>query len=222
MMQLSAGMESSHVIPPSRMDTTDTARELDRFLASIERRAFVMAEMATRNRHEALDIVQDAMLALVSRYRDRPAPEWPPLFMRILQNRIMDWHRGRQQRNRLISWFASSGEDDEQDVLSTIADETTDSLPDAMLQRWQDSEALVAAVQSLPLRQQQVFLLRAWQGLDVAETAVAMQVSEGSIKTHYFRAVQQLRVLLGGERDSVAREGSDKSGDKRSGGKHDE
>ncbi len=173
---------------------------MDRFLAGIERRAFLIARIATYDDQDALDIVQDAMFSLVRNYATRPDTEWSPLFHRILQSRIRDWYRRAQVRNRWRAWLrGSSQEQEETDQLDEQPDCSTPGLDDALAQK-HAAMALEQALQSLPLRQQQAFLLRAWEELDVMETARAMGCSEGSVKTHYFRAVHALRQRLGDHR----------------------
>lgn len=62
--------------------------DLDNFLSGVERSAFRIAEIATRNADDALDIVQDSMIKLVEKYSDKPSAEWRPLFYSILRSRI--------------------------------------------------------------------------------------------------------------------------------------
>jgi len=172
---------------------------LDRFLAGVERRAFRMAELATGNREDALDLVQDAMLGLVKSYADRDEQDWAPLFHRILQSRINDWYRRSKVRNRFRVWLgfgSASGDEPAVDPIQTVVDHRQpDTL--SLLQQADAIGQLQSALQALPLRQQQAFLLRCWEGLDVAGTAFAMGCSEGSVKTHYSRAVHKLREVLG-------------------------
>ncbi len=152
-----------------------------------------MAQLATGNRDEAFDIVQDAMFALARRYGDRAPAEWGPLFQRILQSRIRDGYRRTRVRNRWRVWFSS--EDEHDDPLAAQPDPDA-RRPEDLLGNERAGTALEAALRALPLRQQQAFLLRSWEGLDVSATAAAMGCSQGSVKTHYSRAVHRLRELL--------------------------
>src|ERR1019366_10138017 len=89
----------------------DQTRELGKFLAEIERRAFRMAQIALRDPDDALDAVQDAMLKLARNYGARPAAEWRPLFYRILENGIRDLQRRRAVRKRIMGWMPGPQEE---------------------------------------------------------------------------------------------------------------
>jgi RNA polymerase sigma-70 factor (ECF subfamily) len=169
-------------------------RELEKFLAEIERRAFRMAQVALRDPDDAMDVVQDAMLKLARNYASRPSAEWRPLFYRILENGIRDLQRRRSVRKRFMAWMPSAKQDPDneaQDPLETVAD-TSPAVPEVLM-RDQAMVKLETSLQALPARQRQAFMLRNFEGLDVADTAAAMGCSEGSVKTHYSRAVHTLR-----------------------------
>ena len=179
----------------------ESTADLERFLADVEQRAFRMARFAVRDTDDALDIVQDAMIRLAKGYADRPTTEWSALFYRILQNRIRDHQRRKTVRNRVMSWMghgpSASSADDLPDPVETAPDPARDADPAQRLMLADAGDALERAIAGLPRRQQEAFLLRAWEGMDVAETAKAMGCSQGSVKTHYSRAVHALRAQLG-------------------------
>ncbi|HHH35898.1 MAG TPA: RNA polymerase sigma factor [Gammaproteobacteria bacterium] len=167
---------------------------MDSFLAACEHRLYRMALLATGHREDALDIVQDAMYKLARHYGERPETEWPPLVHRILQTTIRDWYRRNGLRRRVM-YLTGQGEGE--DGMEAFAAAPSSDSPERRLDGEEMVERLDRALRRLPLRQQQVFLLRAWEGLSVAETAHAMDCTEGSVKTHYSRALQSLRRMLG-------------------------
>ena len=177
-------------------------KELSDFLKSVEKRAFKRAVYAVRDDDAALDIVQDTMIRLSVKYFDRPAAELPLLFQRILSNATMDWFRRQKVRNAVLknfSDFESAGEDGDFDILQTL--EALDGSPASesaadSFSRAQTLRLIDSAVADLPGRQREAFLLRYWEELDVAETALAMGCSEGSVKTHCSRAVHALAKAL--------------------------
>lgn len=154
-----------------------------------------MAQIATGNRDDALEIVQEAMLKLVQRYAGRDEKAWGPLFHRILQSRIRDWYRRQAVRNRWRHFW--HGDESKGDPLESLPPRACDG-PVEQLESSRFGVELERALNRLPYRQQQAFLLRTLEGLDVKQTAAAMGCSSGSVKTHYSRAVNSLRSELEG------------------------
>ena len=179
------------VSPESVLESETTAPpvlpvSLDVFLADIGPRAFRFAEAGLRQRDDALDAVQDAMIKMLG-YRERPAGEWTPLFWSILRSRVIDLQR---RRNFRLRFMAAPGERDE-DSLIDWADPGAG--PSQVNDRRETYARLTAALRQLPPRQREAFSLRVLEELDVATTARAMGCSEGSVKTHLSRAREALQ-----------------------------
>jgi RNA polymerase sigma-70 factor (ECF subfamily) len=187
--------------PLSRNIILASQRELSDFLAASERRAFKQAMFAVRNEETALDIVQDSMMKLAEKYGDRPADELPLLFQRIIQNTIRDHYRRSKVRSLWITLLSafSSGEDEDRDPLETLEADSEAALRDSPERQYQQSQLLdiiEKEIMRLPARQREAFLMRYWEDMDVAETALAMGCSEGSVKTHCSRATHALAAAL--------------------------
>lgn len=176
-------------------DVRETPATLDAFLAQVERRAFRMAELQLRQREDAMDAVQDAMLRLFKHYRDKPATEWAPLFWGILRRRIVDLQRRRKVRSIVVGWLGG-GRDGDGDELPAWEPADPGQGPLERLHDAQSYNDMADAVRQLPRRQREAFMLRMLEGLDVAETALAMGCSQGSVKTHLSRALHHLRDQL--------------------------
>ncbi len=174
----------------------DRQSAMNGFLQGVERRALRVAELSVGNREDALELVQEAMLGLVRRYSLRPSDEWKPLFYRILQSRINDFHRRRAVRRRVMTFMPGSADaDTEPDPLDQATAGEREN-PARALQQEIAHQAMLEAIGRLPTRQQQAFVLRAWEGMSTRDTALAMDCSEGSVKTHYNRALRSLQAAL--------------------------
>jgi RNA polymerase sigma-70 factor (ECF subfamily) len=169
---------------------------LDAFFRGVERRALRMAQLAVSDLDDAMELVQDCMLGFVKSYSSKPESDWPPLFWRVLDSRIQDHHRRQSVRRRWRVFFKFDNErEDGFDPLTEVADPAAAGPLDRMHGN-EAARAIDAALRALPDRQRQAFLLRVWEGLDVAATAGAMGCSEGSVKTHLFRAMDALKRRL--------------------------
>lgn len=162
---------------------------LEDFLREVEARAFRFAELGLRQREDALDAVQDAMMKMLG-YRDRPASEWGPLFWSILRNRITDFQRRGLFRLR---WLLPGSTDKEGEAIDWADDAPDPARSHESREAW---GRISTAMRALPARQREAFTLRVLEEFDVADTARIMGCSEGSVKTHLSRARNALQQQL--------------------------
>tara|TARA_R110002095_G_scaffold21202_3_gene23229 strand:+ start:1749 stop:2357 length:609 start_codon:yes stop_codon:yes gene_type:complete len=191
----------SNVTSTYKRSGTLELQTLENFLITVERRAFRIAVSSLGNREDALNVVQESMTQLVARYSSKNPEEWRPLFYRILQSRINDLHRRHNVQNRVKGWLnrfrdKDDGTEIEEDPLQNVPGPDSYS-PHQQHETGRQLAVLQSALKALPGRQKQAFILRCWEGMSTAETAVAMKCSEGSVKTHYSRATHSLRATLG-------------------------
>ena len=197
------GFSISMDLAPKKSQTEDartlasTAEQrLKFFMRDVTGRALVMMESATQGHNGiAMDLVQEAFISLHKSYAEKSTDEWYPLFYTILNNKLQDWRRKEARRAFPFSLFKKSDPESEDSEIMDIVDESTPNPLQALAQEL-TVEEIQEAISKLPVRQQQAFMLRAWEGFDTQTTAEIMNCSEGSVKTHYHRAIQGLRNSL--------------------------
>ncbi|WP_180003389.1 MULTISPECIES: RNA polymerase sigma factor [unclassified Acinetobacter] len=190
-------------LAPKKSETQDSSvlkstaeSRLKNFMNEVTGRALVMMESATHGQHGiAMDLVQEAFISLHKAYAEKSTEEWYPLFYTILNNKLQDWRRKEARHSQPFSLFRKVSLDDDDVEIQDVVDETTPN-PFDFLDQAVTAEEIQDAIAELPVRQQQAFMLRAWEGFDTHTTAEIMNCSEGSVKTHYHRAIQGLRTAL--------------------------
>ena len=126
------------------------------------------------------EVVQDAFVALQLRWRTVREPEKAAAWLRsAVLNGARSQLRKRRVRDRLLPRPAPDAA--AADGYAVAADE---------------HRRVVAALQQLPRRQREALVLRFYLELSERETAEAMGVSAGSVKTHVHRGLAALAPLL--------------------------
>ena len=161
--------------------------EFAEFVAARWSALFRSAYLLTGNRHDAEDLLQTALANTYvgwGRIRDRGATE--AYVRRALVNAAS---RGWSKRGRTV-----------------VTDEVPDPGHDGGLGGVADSAALWRAVCDLPPRMRATLVLRYYEDLTEAETAVALDCSAGSVKSQTHHALKRLRAALGDNRSTMAGE----------------
>lgn len=161
-----------------------------------ERGAFVLSYSILRNREDAEEAVQQAMLNIFSRLSQLDDVErFKQWAMRVVENEAK-MHR-RKRRQHLYESLDGSDPDPAQERPfrpRQFADWR--ALPSDTVEQAEVRSAIWKALDELPDIYREVFVLRDVQHLDVSETAGVLGIGESAVKTRLHRARLMMRESL--------------------------
>lgn len=147
-------------------------------------------ERRVRHQSDVPDLVQDVFLRL-SRLRDLSAVEKPENYIfTTAANALRDRARRDAVRER-------DGHDEfcEEDHGSSVL------TPERVLKGKRAVAHLQAVVRSLPERTRDVFVLRVFEDLRMADVAAALRISQRAAEKHYVKGLATVVAALAGHRD---------------------
>lgn len=155
--------------------------DFDAFVVARRDALLRTAYLLTGNHHDAEDLVQSTLIKVVpkwSRINDRPEP----YVRKVLARESIDRWRGRRWR-----------------------EVTTDVVPETMHHDSTDRIALLDDLRRLSPQQRAVLVLRYFDDLTEADTAAALGITVGTVKSHARDALERLRNQQSGEDLPAAR-----------------
>jgi len=154
-------------------------------------RVYATAYRVTGNREDALDVAQEALLKAWRKIgRWQPTGPFLAWLLRLTANQAIDHlRRGKRNRHAPLDETFVPGQEEAPVTPATAATEEA--------VRAREIDAVVrASLKVLSPAQRTVFLLRHYEGFQLAEIAEEMGCTVGSVKVHLFRALKKLRVEL--------------------------
>jgi RNA polymerase sigma-70 factor (ECF subfamily) len=160
--------------------------------------AFRTAYLITRSAADADDATQEAFVkAYYALSRFRLDAEFRPWILRIVGNEARNRRRSARRRDALVLRLAD-------DRLSGASAQA----PEAAVLSAEAARALVEALAGLPERDRLVVSYRYLLELSESETAAALGVRPGTVKSRLSRALARLRASVPAELDPRAVEGA--------------
>jgi len=166
------------------VDASGDAAEIAELFRAEYRSLVRLAMLLVGDRATAEEVVQDSFVKLQLGWRRIREPERAPAWLRsAVLNGARSQLRRRDVRRRHLEVVVDRVDSAEAGALAT-----------------EEHRRVVAALRTLPERQREALVLKFYLDLSEADTAAAMGVSTGSVKTHVHRGLAALTTILGEER----------------------
>jgi RNA polymerase sigma-70 factor (ECF subfamily) len=182
-------MEDSDGALMARMAAGDQDA-LSELMRRHHQRVFRLALAYLRDPDEAMEVVQESFVkAFRAAARWDGASQVAPWLNRIAINESIDHYRRARRRRAVEEPLDEQAAQDGRWVAGGAS-------PERRVFGRELGERIGAAVETLPDRQRAIFVLRHYQGLELAEIARALDVRLGTVKSGLHRAMERLRHLL--------------------------
>jgi RNA polymerase sigma-70 factor (ECF subfamily) len=172
---------------------------VDRYAELVDRyqdQAIRVAFSFLGNYEDARDVSQDAFVkAYRSLGRYRGGAKFSTWLYRIIVNTCKDLRRQQSRQPLAHVRVGEPDSDASSDGLFVEIDDPAAGPRDQLANR-ELGHLLSAAIESLPMKQRAAFLLHHVHGLPLREVAQVMGCREGTVKSHVFRATEQLRIHI--------------------------
>ncbi|NIA14611.1 MAG: sigma-70 family RNA polymerase sigma factor [Nitrospiraceae bacterium] len=155
-------------------------------------RVYAVAFRYTANREDALDVAQEALLKVYRKIDAwQPTGNFLPWLLRVTSNLAIDFLRRRKRRRheRLDESYVPMTEG--------AAVEPASMNTEQAVRAHEIDVRIREALPRLSERQRVVFMLRHYEGLQLADIAAELGCTVGSVKVHLFRSLRKLQKELG-------------------------
>jgi len=148
-------------------------------------RLFNFVYRILRDREMALDMVQEIYLKVLNKYENiNDKNKLKAYLFRTAYNMALNYKRDdAKHKSKLESDFT--------DLTPNVPD-----LPDIILESTERRERIKAAIEKLAEKQKEAVLHRFYNDMKISEIAEIMKVSEGTVKVHLARGLQNLKKQL--------------------------
>jgi RNA polymerase sigma-70 factor (ECF subfamily) len=154
--------------------------------------AYRLARWIMHNDHDAEDVVQEASLRAFRYFRTFTGGNGRAWFLRIVRNTCYNWRERRPDGTDLF-------DENRHSHAVPMAD------PERLLRQTDTASAIERALDQLPHRAREVFVLREVDGLSYRELADALDMPMGTVMSSLSRARRAFRTALCVRPDKPAR-----------------
>lgn len=173
---------------------------MDELIRRYRKKTYAMAfQMCSGDRHEAQDITQEIFLKAFRNIKTfRGQSSFYTWFYRIAVNTCLDQRKRSRRWKRIFSFWNPVKRENERTErnLEEHADPDHHQNPLDVLTHSQLSIEIQTAMKKLPDHQRMALQLKLVQGMSIREIAQVMDLAEGTVKSHLFRATQFMRKAL--------------------------